>query len=80
MEFVINSDQIFAETKEWENATNKFQGQGPSPRSGHGAVYIKNKVYIFGGSNYFQSRLHYNDMYILDLGNTTILLVSSIVH
>jgi N-acetylneuraminic acid mutarotase len=60
--------RIFVETKEWDNVTNKFKGQGPSPRSGHGAVNINNKLYVFGGSNYFQSRLHYNDMYILDLG------------
>eukprot|EP00029_Vermamoeba_vermiformis_P009501 TRINITY_DN4754_c0_g1_i1.p1 TRINITY_DN4754_c0_g1~~TRINITY_DN4754_c0_g1_i1.p1 ORF type:complete len:850 (+),score=215.22 TRINITY_DN4754_c0_g1_i1:79-2628(+) len=67
-----NDVHIFnLKTKEWENTTNKFQSQGPSPRSGHGAVYINNKLYVFGGSNYFQSRLHYNDMYILDLEKKT---------
>jgi N-acetylneuraminic acid mutarotase len=40
-------------------------GTAPSPRSGHSASAIKNRVFIFGGGSYNGSTL--NDLYVLDV-------------
>jgi dynein heavy chain len=50
----------------WTKLTPK--GSPPEKRSGHSAVAIEKKLYIFGGSN---SSIQFQDLYVLDTENET---------
>jgi N-acetylneuraminic acid mutarotase len=60
--FILNLSK-----REWRDATNEFSGQRPPARSGHAAILVGRRLFIFGGSHYFRSKTHYNDLYYLDL-------------
>ncbi len=43
-------------------------GQLPSPRAGHTAAFVKNRVIVFGG---FGGGAYLNDIHVLELGDDT---------
>ncbi len=56
------------ELRECDLSTGKFiqKASGPPRRSGHNAVVINGKMYIFGGANNSQSMVYYKDLWEYD--------------
>ena len=64
----------------WIPLPADLQVSGPDAREGHSAALVGKRLFIFGGcgksNNTSGGQVHYNDLYILDTGNFSNLLVT----
>ena len=58
---------IFSELSKWSSIEAK--GVTPCPRGGHTCVVIHSKMLVFGGSASNETKLAFNDLFALDIGN-----------
>lgn len=73
--------KLFLALQTWDSPI--IRGEGPEAREGHSAAVVGKRLYIFGGcgkSADNNNEVYYNDLYILNTGNSALSCCDTASH